>query len=1098
MTDLRDVRSAHPTTFLHIGDWLVLPNENLLARGNHTVRLEPKVMEVLVLLAKAGGTVLSVEDLLEQCWRGSFYGDSPVRKAIAQIRKAVEDSPTSPQFLETVHKRGYRLIPTIRFADGTCPAGSTPRVSWVAGSPFRGLAPFQESHAAIFFGRNRAVQSILSALRAQSAQGLRFVLCVGASGSGKTSLLQAGAVSAIKQTADATGWRVVASCYCSMAHGEPFTQLTTALLNLEVAGEPLLHSTEYEFVHSSLRDSPEDLVATLRDRLSRRVPQQTIPGIAIVLDDLDGIFLARADVPSIVTTIEVIAKSGVFAVLAACRSDSYPLLARSPELIALKGASGHVDLTPPNAGDLAVIIRQPARLAGLDFEGSAAGGERLDDVILVDAISHPESLPLVQYTLSTLYQQRTPDNVLTFASYRSMGGLEGAIASQAEVAFVSLPSRIQEALSDVLGKLIFIESMEGASARSRPVYLDELSADAQALCTAFVDARLFVQDHVCGRSAVRPTHDALLRHWERITQWIIEHRKMLLILGRVRSASVHWINRGKRSDLLLPRGLPIEEGRQLEVYPSLWIEPAVRRFIDLSLNRNRRGIVLRRALIACLGFLAIGATTAGWLAWHARNAEERQREQAEKLIAFIVDDLNRALGPLGRIDLLDRVGLAVSTYLSSIPESSSTPASVRYQSEALLQLVNVRLQQGKDSEALELARKAQRSLEPLLSNRPDAMVYRSAGAAAYWIGYIHYRARKIDAAREAWEAYEEITTDWLKSTPADPEAMQELSYAINNLAVLERDRGDYAAAAERFAKSIALKRSVLAKNPGDRVTIADLADSLSWQGSVLGAVGRYGEASAAFGHARNLISDVRRTSKAEMLWTYREAAIRLNEGFLAFDQGELSTSDQRFSEAEDLVQQALAVDRKNKEWARALLVVRQQRAWIDWIRTSSRRSSQSLARVAEEIVELRRGNESQADLRTLESIARTHLSSASLHENPRIALTQARLAKDLLGQAEGNLAPEADQYVRSLSALAYGDALSSMNDREEALSVWRGALRQLNAAIHLGGSLRVASVAEQLKDRLGDHAGAASLRQELARNGFRSFLTDQHTMETLQ
>ncbi len=1087
----RDDAPSRTDAYFHIGEWLVRPDENALIRGERVVRLEPKVMAVLEALAAAGGGVLSVDDLLRRCWRGTFYGDSPVRKAITQLRQAVDDSPTDPRFIATVHKRGYRLLPPIRYPDGTGPASRGPSRSWVGASPFRGLAPFGEGHAAIFFGRSRAIAAVLAALDNQHALGSRFVVCVGLSGAGKTSLLQAGVVPALKQTADRSGWKAVADCTCTMARDEPFAALTDALLGARLDGEPLFHATERAFVHTALQQCPQDVIATLADRLARRVPRIAKPGLIVLLDDLDGLFQAEADVPRLVGTIAALARSGVCAVLAACRSDAYPVLGRSPALMALKGSAGHVDVGPPDAGELAAMVRLPAQLAGLAFEHRADGAERLDDVILGDAGAHPECLPLLQYALSVLYAQRSDTNVLTFASYAGIGGLAGAIASQAEAVFAALPAPAQSALPEVLGRLIVFEGSDGAP-RSRPVYLDALPEQARALCEAFVNARLFVLDRLDQRAVLHPTHDALLRHWTRVTDWVQGHRTMLLTLARVRSAALHWEARQRASDLLLARGLPIEEGRQLQAYHGLWMEPLVGQYIDRSLRRRRRGMRLRRALAACLLVLAAGASAAGWLAWQAREAEARQREQAERLIAFIVDDLNRALAPLGRIDLLDRVGQAVSTYLAGVSTGSSSDASARYQAEALLQLTDVRIQQGQDDKALALALRAQALLHDRVGPASDGAVYRSAGAAAYWIGYLHYRARRLDAAREAWAQYGDLTAAWLKTAPDDLEALRERSYALNNLAVLDRDRGAFASAAALIDASVALKRRVLDRDAQDRVAMADLADSLSWQGSVLGAMGRFGEADARFREALELIGHARNASTAEALWTYREATVHLNRGLLALDQGNLPDADRAFAASESRLREVLQTDPDNADWQRMRLVARQQRAWTAWLSNPDAAARDALAGVLHDIDALGKPERAPSEQRTLRSVAHSRLALALLDSDPAQALAQARTACELMDRPPAHAEPEADQYARALAAVAYGDALSGTIADADASSadptaagIWRDALASIEAA-PIGVSLRVQHLAAQLRERLARRATASSRRDRSTRVGFAS------------
>ncbi len=98
----------------HLGRYTVLPRENRLRDGETTVQVEPKVMEVLLFLAKRKGEVVSREELIEEVWGGVCVTDHVLSRCISELRKALGDDPRTPSFVETIRKRGYRLIPRTR------------------------------------------------------------------------------------------------------------------------------------------------------------------------------------------------------------------------------------------------------------------------------------------------------------------------------------------------------------------------------------------------------------------------------------------------------------------------------------------------------------------------------------------------------------------------------------------------------------------------------------------------------------------------------------------------------------------------------------------------------------------------------------------------------------------------------------------------------------------------------------------------------------------------------------------------------------------------------------------------------------------------
>ena len=114
---LNQVFSTRATTppRLQIGEWRANRTTNELGRAGDTVRIEPKVMEVLMVLADRAGEVVSRDDLLAAVWPGVVVGDDALTQSIIKLRKALGDNPRSPSYIETISKRGYRLIaPVVR------------------------------------------------------------------------------------------------------------------------------------------------------------------------------------------------------------------------------------------------------------------------------------------------------------------------------------------------------------------------------------------------------------------------------------------------------------------------------------------------------------------------------------------------------------------------------------------------------------------------------------------------------------------------------------------------------------------------------------------------------------------------------------------------------------------------------------------------------------------------------------------------------------------------------------------------------------------------------------------------------------------------
>jgi DNA-binding winged helix-turn-helix (wHTH) protein len=195
-----------------LGDWLVDVHAHRLERGDESLALEPRLMAVLAELCRRPGEVVSADALLDACWPGEALGDNPVHKVVAGLRRSLQDSATTPRYIETIRKQGYRLLAPIRVLSDQGPRSH--QGGWRGQSPFRGLESFGIEHASVFFGRDGAVAELHARLAAQWLRGHPLVVLLGPSGSGKTSLVQAGLLTALL----AAPAKADAGCDAARAH----------------------------------------------------------------------------------------------------------------------------------------------------------------------------------------------------------------------------------------------------------------------------------------------------------------------------------------------------------------------------------------------------------------------------------------------------------------------------------------------------------------------------------------------------------------------------------------------------------------------------------------------------------------------------------------------------------------------------------------------------------------------------------------------------------------------------------------------------------------------------------------------------------------
>ncbi|PSM41932.1 hypothetical protein C6Y14_18170 [Streptomyces dioscori] len=497
-------------------------------------------------------------------------------------------------------------------------------------SPFRGLEPFREQDAAVFFARHADSKRIAAAVRSTP-----FVPVAGASGVGKSSLVRAGVLPLLR----ASGYTVTDFV------GQPDTDPVTALAAALNRQFPAPRGTRYG--PAPERGVPEGRSAERAVLEGARILEQAgTAGHVIVLDQFEETVGTRPDeARALLDTLLPMTRAtrpggGRLSVLATLRSASMEELVaggRAQEL------SGTVQMVGPlDPGQLDEIVRRPVDgIPGVEFEPGLA--ER----VVADAGSEAGALPLVEFALAELWE-RQEHGRLTHAAYREIGGVEGALSRYADHQLAQVckePEGPDEATARRLFERL-ARPVKGSEFTRVACGFEQLPAELRAAAQALAGTRLLVVGRdSSGKETVALAHESLVRQWPTLHSWLDESRAFLVWHERLGARLREWDAAGRQSDLLL-RGQELSAARPMAAQRPAELSSEEAEFIRLSRLDRRRSVRRGRtgvALVACLALLAAGLS---YVAWDLRQDQERDRrdraaqtlvEQADSLAGEPVD-----------------------------------------------------------------------------------------------------------------------------------------------------------------------------------------------------------------------------------------------------------------------------------------------------------------------------------------------------------------------------------------------------------------------------------------------------------------------------
>jgi WD40 repeat protein len=495
--------------------------------------------------------------------------------------------------------------------------------------PYRGLEAFREEHAAFFAGRAAFASELF-----KFTVGRELVAVVGPSGSGKSSVVQAGLVPLLRrQLPPKITWDVIT-----------FTPGTDPFLRLASALAPLLEQDKSETdrlaeAHKLGKCLNGDEIR-LESVIDRVIEKSNGTGrLLVVADQFEELFTLTPEPsrqPFARALVQALGKAH-FTLLVTLRADFYSQIITLDRELSDRLAPAQVNIGALTRDELQESIIKPAKLVGLEFEPG------LVDRILHDVGSEPGNLPLLEFALTGLWSKRQ-NRTLTNAAYDEIGGVTGALAQRAETVFAQFAPEEQTAAHRLLSRLVRVaRPEEGAEDTRQRIELQATDpvAEKVALTLAGPEVRLLVMgrpegEEQSGNQTVEVAHEALIRNWGRLRGWLNEDREFLLWRQRLQIQVEQWDEHERDASYFL-RGVPLSEAERWLLGRPQELMAAEQQFIKESVDlreqeheaeerrrsdelaRLRRTRVIIAATAVVFSSLCLLATYFWWTSRQQRN-----------------------------------------------------------------------------------------------------------------------------------------------------------------------------------------------------------------------------------------------------------------------------------------------------------------------------------------------------------------------------------------------------------------------------------------------------------------------------------------------
>jgi tetratricopeptide (TPR) repeat protein len=819
--------------------------------------------------------------------------------------------------------------------------GITARETWDRarlGSPFPGLAAFDADRERVFFGRDLAIRQATERLRGAKTP---FLLILGASGTGKSSLLRAGLMPRIPRPGAIPEIDLFRPVLITPGL-DPFAELAGALLVLEALGPELEGGrfADKDALTHALRSDPATAAALIGEALDKAAESRRKAAhfekprparLLIGVDQAERLFTeASRDADAFAALLQALA-GGVAYVIMVMRADAYARFQACAPLLALRARGATFDLTPPSVAELEEIVARPVAAC----EPPLAFGESDPPLVhrLVADAQGGDALPLMQMTLERLYkaQEARGDGILRTEDYK---GMTAAVTETADEAMAHLGANGRGALDALVAGLIADVAPDPVTAEPLPVVVT-LDRDAfvrgkpdrAALVGAFVEARLLTLE---GGARLRPTHDALLRIWPEAATLVKEMAALIRARHALLPLAQAWVEAAPadKAEHLEVSAPLLAAGQQLEARFGEDLGTLLRPFIAEALSaeaaeRTRKTRGRRIIFGATVAALAVMTLLAGAAAWQWRDAvAQRTAAVAAKNEA----DTEKAVAIEAKNDAITQKAQADQAKSEALAQKAATELNLKFATEAANSLVVDVSQKFRDSgvpaslvktildHALDLQQKllgAGQSSPELLAGEGGALEETSLTLST-----LGDTAGALEAARKEAAIFEALH----ERQPGNYDYQLDLTDADVLIGNEELNQGQLAQALDSYRSGLALAEPLFKSHPTDGNSQNDLTVLYQSIGDVEDDQGQFAQALDSYRKAHAIFYGLVESNPGNALF---ERNLEVSDEKI----GDVEKEQDQYAEALDQYRAGLTIgerlakaDPGNTNWQKDLLL----------------------------------------------------------------------------------------------------------------------------------------------------------------------------------